>query len=364
VIIWKQVTVRPTTISEISTGTMKAIFFEKHGEIDTLKFADLPQPEPKVGEALVRVRAVALNHLDIWVRKGWPGLHLEMPHIGGSDVAGEIMAVNTPGTTWTPGTRVIINPGIITSEDEWTRKGEDSLSPGYKILGEQLRGGLAEYVCVPITNLFRLPDGISFEEAAAPLLVGVTCWRMLFKRAALRAGETVLVVGAGGGVNSLAILLARAAGASVITLAGGSDKAQKASALGAQSVIDYTKQNDWHTEVLKITKGRGVDLVVDNVGSKTMPKSLRSVARGGRIVTVGNTKGYELSFDNRLLFTKQVSLVGSTMGSRQDFIEVMEFLFQNKIRIPIDTVAPLSDGIKMIRRLEAGEQFGKIVLVP
>lgn len=343
---------------------MKAIFFEKHGEIDTLKYADLPQPEPRAGEALVRVKAVALNHLDIWVRRGWVGLHLEMPHIGGADVSGEIVKVNAPGTTWTSGARVIVNPGIVTSEDEWTRKGEDSLSPGYKILGEQTQGGFAEYVCVPVANLYRLPDSVSFEAGAAPLLVGVTCWRMLFSRGGLRAGESVLVVGSGGGVNSLSILLANAAGANVIALAGGKEKVKKAYELGASTVIDYTSQTDWHLEVLKVTKGRGVDLVVDNVGSRTMAKSLRSAARGGRIVTVGNTKGYELSFDNRLFFTKQVSLIGSTMGGRQDFVEVMEFLFQRRIQIPIDTVAPLADGIKMLQRLEAGQHFGKIVLAP
>ena len=343
---------------------MKAIFFERHGEIDSLKYADLPQPEPKVGEALVRVKAVALNHLDIWVRRGWPGLHVEMPHITGSDVAGEIVAVNTPGTTWSEGTRVIVNPGILTSDDEWTRKGEDSLSPGYKILGEQVRGGMAEYVCVPVANLFKLPDAVSFEEGAAPLLVGLTCWRMLFKRANVRAGESVLVVGAGGGVNSLSILLARAAGANVIALSSTPEKMEKALALGASTVIDYNATPEWSAEVLKATKGRGVDVVIDNVGSKTLPKSLRAVARGGRIVTVGNTKGYELSFDNRLLFTKQVSLIGSTMGSRQDFTEAMEFMFHRKIKVPIDTVAPLSEGIHMIKRLEDGKQFGKIVLKP
>lgn len=343
---------------------MKAIFFERHGEIDSLKYADLPQPEPKAGEALVKVKAVALNHLDIWVRRGWQGLHVEMPHITGADVAGEIVAVNTPGTTWSQGTRVIVNPGILTSDDEWTRKGEDSLSPGYKILGEQVRGGMAEYVCVPVANLFKLPDAVSFEEGAAPLLVGLTCWRMLFKRANIRAGESVLVVGAGGGVNSLSILLARAAGANVIALSSTPEKMEKALALGASTVIDYTATPEWSAEVLKATKGRGVDVVIDNVGSKTLPKSLRAVARGGRIVTVGNTKGYELSFDNRLLFTKQVSLIGSTMGSRQDFTEAMEFIFQRKIKIPIDTVAPLSDGIKMLKRLEDGQQFGKIVLKP
>jgi len=343
---------------------MKAIFFEKHGEIEVLKHADLPDPTPKPGEALVRVKAVALNHLDIWVRKGWPGLHLEMPHISGSDVAGEIVSVNTTGTAWSTGARVIVNPGVLTSDDEWTRKGEDSLSPGYKILGEQMRGGMAEYVTVPVTNLFRLPDTVSYEKGAAPLLVGITCWRMLFKRGALRAGESVLVVGSGGGVNSLAILLAKAAGATVYALAGGAAKREKALKLGASAVIDYNETPDWHTEVLKLTKGRGVDLVVDNVGSKTMPKSIRAVARGGRIVTVGNTRGYELSFDNRLLFTKQVSLIGSTMGSRQDFVEAMEFMWQHKIEAPIDSIEPLSNGIRMIKRLEDGAQFGKIVLCP
>lgn len=344
---------------------MKAIFFEQHGEIDTLKYADLPQPEPKPGEALVRVRSVALNHLDIWVRRGWPGLRLEMPHITGSDIAGEIVSVNGPTTTlWVAGTRVIVNPGISTSEDEWTRRGEDSLSPGFRIIGEQLRGGLAEFACVPAASLFKLPDSVSFDDGAAPLLVGLTCWRMLFKRACLRPGESVLVVGAGGGVNSLSILLAKAAGATVFALSSGADKVRKAGELGASAVVDYTAHPDWHTEILKLTKGRGVDVVIDNVGSRTMPKSLRAVARGGRIVTVGNTKGYELSFDNRLLFTKQVSLIGSTMGSRQDFIEATEFIFRQGLRIPIDTVAPLSDGIAMMKRLEDGAQFGKIILKP
>jgi NADPH:quinone reductase-like Zn-dependent oxidoreductase len=343
---------------------MKAIFFEQHGEIDKLKYADLPQPEPKNGEALVRVHAVALNHLDIWVRRGWKGLALDMPHITGSDVAGEVVAVNSPGTTWTRGTRVIVNPGIITHDDEWTRKGDDSLSPGFKILGEQIKGGLAEYVCVPVGNLYKLPDTISFEEGAAPLLVGLTCWRMLFKRANLRPGETVLVVGAGGGVNSLSIILSKAAGASVIALSSTPEKIEKARELGASAVIDYNKHPDWHAEVLKLTKGRGVDIVIDNVGAKTFAKSLRAVSRGGRIVTVGNTKGYECSFDNRLLFTKQVSVIGSTMGSRSDFTEAMEFIFNNGIKIPIDTIAPLSDGHKMIKRLEDGQQFGKIVLKP
>lgn len=343
---------------------MKAIFFEQHGDINVLKYADLPEPKPQPGEALIRIKSVALNHLDIWVRKGWPGLHLPLPHIGGADISGEIVEINAAGTAWTNGSRVIVYPGISTTDDEWTRTGQESLSPGYKIIGEQVQGGFAEYITVPVKNLFRLPDAVSFEDGAAPLLVGVTTWRMLFKRGQLRAGNSVLVVGSGGGVNSLSIMLARSAGAHVIALAGGPTKCERALEIGAHEVIDYTKALDWHTEVLKLTKGRGVDIVVDNVGSKTMFKSLRSVARGGTIVTVGNTKGFELSFDNRLLFTKQASLIGSTMGGRQDFIEVMDYLLQHNIKIPIDTVSPLSEGIKMIKRLEEGNQFGKIILVP
>lgn len=343
---------------------MKALFFERHGEIDVLQHGDLPTPQPKPGEALIKVRAVALNHLDIWVRRGWQGLRLAMPHVTGSDVAGEIVSINSTGSTWATGSRVIINPGIITKEDEWTRKGEDSVSPGYRILGEQLPGGLAEYVCVPLSNLFPLPASISFEDGAAPLLVGLTCWRMLFKRARLCAGETLLVVGAGGGVNCLTIMLGKAAGATVLALTSGKSKMEKALALGASEVIDYSAQTDWHTEVLTRTKGRGADVVVDNVGAETFSRSLRAVARGGRIITVGNTKGYEISFDNRLLFTKQISLIGSTMGSRQDFIEAMDFLLRHNIKIPIDTVAPLSDGIQLIKRLQDGQQFGKLVLVP
>jgi NADPH:quinone reductase-like Zn-dependent oxidoreductase len=343
---------------------MKAIFFESHGDIDVLRYGELPVPQPRPQEALVRVRAVALNHLDIWVRRGWKGLRVAMPHITGADVAGEIVSLNSNDGSWSAGARVIVNPGIITAEDQWTHTGQDSVSPGYQIMGEQVKGGLAEFVSVPMANLLAMPDELSYHEAAAPLLAGVTCWRMLFKRAALQAGETVLVVGSGGGVNSLTILLAKSAGATVIALGGGPSKTQKALTLGADYVIDYTEHPEWSAEVLRITKGRGADVVVDNVGAATITKSLRSVARAGRVVTVGNTSGPAINIDNRLLFTKQVSLLGSTMGSREDFIDATNFIFSRKIRIPIDTVAPLSDGIRQLKRLEKGEQFGKIVLTP
>jgi NADPH:quinone reductase-like Zn-dependent oxidoreductase len=347
---------------------MKAIFFEGHGELDVLRFADLPEPTPKPGEALVRVRAVALNHLDIWVRRGWEGLKLPMPHISGSDVAGEIISVNASSAYqtdgWRTGDRVIINPGIVQADDEWTRNGEASVSPGYRILGEHIPGGLAEYVAVPIQNIFRLPEHISFEEGCAPLLVGMTAWRMLFRRAGLTAGQTVLVVGSGGGVNSITIQLAKAAGATVYALAGSADKALRAQRLGAEQVIQYQSTPKWHVEILKLTKGRGVDVVIDNVGAATFPKSLWAVRRGGTIVTVGNTSGHSITFDNRVLFTKQVSVLGSTMGNAQDFIDVLNFMWKHQITPSIDCVEPLSKGIEMIHRLEQGEQFGKIVLKP
>lgn len=343
---------------------MKAIFFEHHGEADVLKFADLPDPKPNLGQALIKVKACALNHLDIWVRKGWEGLQLPMPHIGGADISGEVVSVSTSSNqaSFTVGSKVIINPGIVTLEDEFTRRGEDSISPGYKLLGEQVRGGMAEYVVVPAENVFKLPENWNFEEGAAPLLVGTTCWRMLFTRGLLKAGETILVVGAGGGVNSLAISFARAAGASVIVLAGDANKAKLAEQLGADQVVIYKDKPNWHVDVLKLTKGRGVDLVVDNVGAKTIGMSLRAVRRGGRIVTVGNTSGYDMKVDNRLIFTKQVSLIGSTMGSRQDFQDAIGFMLKNKIKPIIDRVEPLKKGIEMLKYLEDGKQFGKVVL--
>jgi NADPH:quinone reductase-like Zn-dependent oxidoreductase len=341
---------------------MKAIFFEQHGDIDVLKYADLPDPSPQPGEALIKIKAAALNHLDIWVRKGWKGLNVEMPHITGSDISGEIVSVNG-ASEYKAGARVIIHPGVNTSEDEWTRRGEDSVSPGYRIIGEQLRGGLAEYITVPIKNVFRMPEACTFEQAAAPILVGTTVWRMLLKQAKLMAGESVLVVGSGGGVNSLTILMAKALGAQVFALAGGEKKAKLAESLGAQVVIDYKKTSAWPSEIMKITKGRGVDIVVDNVGAQTIARSLQSVRRGGRIVTVGNTSGFEVTFDNRLLFAKQVSLTGSTMGSKQDFIDSMAFIHNQNIKIPIDRIEKLSKGIEMIKYLEEGKQFGKIVLM-
>jgi NADPH:quinone reductase-like Zn-dependent oxidoreductase len=342
---------------------MKALCFHQHGGPEVIRYEDVPQAEPGAGEVLIRVRACALNHLDIWVRRGWPGLKLEMPHWGGSDMAGEIVAMGEGVSGWSEGQRVAVNPGVNTVEDEFTRRGEHSLSPGYHILGEHVRGGLAEFAAVPARNLLQMPEGLDFPSAAAPLLVTLTAWRMLINRAGLKAGESVLMVGAGGGVNSMATQIAKLAGATVYVVASNEEKAALSRDMGADFVIDRSKV-DWGREVLKLTGKRGVDVVVDNVGSATLTTSMKAVARGGRIVIVGNTSGPMAEIDVRFIFSKQISLIGSTMGTHQDFLHVTDLLWKGKLRPVIDRVMDLKDGRAAFAMLERSDQFGKVVLMP
>jgi len=342
---------------------MKALYFDQHGGPEVVRYGDVADLQPAAGEVLIRVRACALNYLDIWVRKGWPGLKLEMPHWCGADVAGDIAALGDGVQGWQIGQRVVVDPGINLTEDEYTRRGEDSVSSGYHILGEHVRGGSAEYMRAPAGNLASIPDGIDFPEAAAPLLVSLTAWRMLIHRAGLRAGESVLVVGAGGGVNTMAIQISKLAGARVYVVASSSEKADRALKLGADVVLDRSRV-DWGREIFRLTDKRGVDVVVDNVGQATLQTSMGAVARGGRIAIVGNTSGPKTEIDIRYLFGKQISLIGSTMGSHQDFRTITELLWDGKITPVVDRVMPLKDGVDAYRIMEAGEQFGKIVLTP
>jgi NADPH:quinone reductase-like Zn-dependent oxidoreductase len=342
---------------------MKALYFEEHGNLDVVRYGNVPDPVTGPDDAVVRVRACALNHLDIWVRRGWPGLKLEMPHWCGADVAGDIAEIGRNVSGWKVGQPVVVDPGISLIDDEHTRRGEDSVSPGYHVLGEHTRGGAAEYLAVPAANLAPMPEGWEYPDAAAPLLVGLTAWRMLIHRARLKAGETVLVIGSGGGVNSITVQIAKLAGAKVFVVAGNPQKAKRAKDLGADEVFDRSSV-DWGKEVYRLTKKRGVDIVVDNVGKATLAKSMMAVARGGRIVIVGNTSGPQTEIDIRFIFGKQISLIGSTMGSHQDFRDILELTKSGRLKPIIDRVMPLSEGKEAYGLMERGEIFGKLVLTP
>jgi NADPH:quinone reductase-like Zn-dependent oxidoreductase len=362
---------------------MKALVFYEHGDLAVLQVADVPRPEPGPGEALVEVKASALNHLDIWVRRGWPGLKLNMPHILGADGAGVVAALGEGVTGIELGMRCAIDPGVNRYADAFTRRGLDSVSPGYYIVGEHAPGFHAEYAVVPAANLLPLPPadtspsdhgdfapsrdsapGGDFATAAAASLVFLTAWRMLIHQARVRAGESVLILGAGGGVNSAAIQIAKYAGCTVYATTSSPAKMDKARDLGADVVLNYRDDPEWSKTLYRLTDKRGVDVVVDNIGQATWADSLRAVARGGRLVSVGNTSGPIAPTDIRFIFGKQISIVGSTMGSHQDYRDVMALVFNGTFRPVIDRVMPLDQGVEAMAILEQGEQFGKIVLRP
>ncbi len=345
---------------------MKALFFKNHGSIENLEYGEIAEEKPKNNEILLKVKACAINHLDLWVLQGWPALKLKFPHIGGADIAGEVVAIGTEVRNLIIGDRVALTPGFIPANyhDEFTKNDEDSLSPEYKIFGEQLRGGFAEYVLAPAHTGIKIPENLNFSQAAAPLLVATTAWRMLIKRAQAKKNESVLIVGAGGGLNSFAIILAKKLGTQVIALTSSEEKENKAKKLGADFTINYLKFPDWHKEVKKITQGKGVDIVVDNVGAKTYLQSILALKRGGRMITVGNTSGPELTLDNRLIFSKQISILGSTMGSQSDAENAINFAWNNLNPILINSEIPLKEGKEAYKALQTGRQFGKILLVP
>ncbi len=342
---------------------MRAVIFRQHSpSLDVLEVVDdMPVPEIAPDEVLVRVRMAALNRLDDFVRRGWKGLNLEMPHIPGSDMVGDIAAVGEQVSGWQIGQRVTANPGIWCGHCEFCLRGEHSLCRTFRILGEHVRGVYAEYASVPARNLIAVPAQISDETAAAAPLVFVTAWRMLITRARLQAGESVLVVGSGGGVNSAAIQIAKLAGATVFALAGNEAKASKARELGAAAVFDYHDAG-WSKQLYAATGRRGVDVVVDNVGKATFPLSLRALAKGGRLVTVGATTGPKSNADIRVIFSKQISIIGSTMGSQSEFVRVMNLVWADKLRPVIDRIYPLEAYRQALERMLQGKQIGKVLL--
>lgn len=340
---------------------MKAILFRHHGGPEVLEYSDFPMPEPKQGEVLVRLRAAALNRLDLWVRNGWPGIKLELPHIPGADGAGEIVVIGADVEGWKPSDRVVLNANLGCGHCDFCLTGRDNLCRDWKLLGENVNGTYAEYISIHSSQLFKLPDAFDFHFAAAAGLVFHTAWHSLVKRGNLQSGETVLVVGASGGVNTASIVISKYIGARVIVVGSGPEKLKFAESLGADVLIDRKVEPDWSKSVFAATSRRGADVVVDNVGS-TLPFSFRAAAKGGRILTVGNTGGPKVEIDNRFVFSKHLSLLGSTMGSRQDFKEVMDLVTKNKLKVALDKTYNLKDAYFAQSRLESGAQLGKITL--
>ncbi len=340
---------------------MKAVVIRAHGGLERLEILEVPDASPAAGEALVRVRAVALNHLDIWLRRGVPGHTFPLPLIPGSEVAGVIEQLPAGTAGWNHGDEVIVAPGYSCGICAACVSGDDPLCAQYGIFGETANGGCAELIAVPLRNLLRKPARLSFAEAAALPLDMLTAWHMLIARARIREGETVLVQAGGSGVGSAAIQIARLRGATVYATAGSPEKVARLRELGVHEAIDY-RANDFVAEVRRLTAKRGVNIVFEHVGGETFEKSLRVLARGGRLVTCGATSGAEVKLNLRLIFFKLLSILGSTMGSLAELHEIMKQVEAGRLSPVVDRVLPLASVAEGHRVLEAREAVGKVVL--
>jgi NADPH:quinone reductase-like Zn-dependent oxidoreductase len=353
---------------------VNAAYLVGHGGPEVLRYGTRPDPVPGPGEVLVALRAASVNHLDLWVRKGIPGVAVEFPRVPGADGAGMIAALG-PGADvmlrrqprpegkerLSEGDRVVLNPGLSCGNCEFCSRGDDNLCIRYRLVGEHTDGTWAQAIAVPAANVFPAPARLGFDACAAFPLVYLTAWRMLHVRGRLRPGETVLIHGVGGGVSSAALQIAVEAGARVIVTSSSVAKLSRALALGAERGVDYASE-DVVAAVREWTGKRGVDVVVENVGRATWAASLDAVARGGRIVTCGATTGDDPPAGLRRIFWKHLDVLGSTMGSRRDFEAVLRKIADGVITPIVDTVFPLSEAAAAFTRLESGEQFGKIVL--
>ncbi len=342
---------------------MKAVAIRQHGGPEVVKLEDLPDPRPGPGQVLVGVKAAALNHLDIWVRKGWQGLLLSFPHVLGSDMAGIVEAVGPGVEGVKAGDAVVVNPSLGCGRCERCLGGHENLCRRFAILGEHVSGGMAERLAVSARNVLPKPARLSFEEAAAVPLTFMTAWHALVERADVRPGETVLVHAAGSGVGVAAVQIAKLLGARVIATAGSDAKLEKARALGADEVVNYETQ-DFVKETKRLTERKGVDVVFEHVGKKTWEQSILAVGVGGRITTVGATTGYDPPTDLRHVFFRQISILGSTMGTAADLMQVLRFVGEGKLRPVVDRTLPLAEARAAQGLLADRAQFGKIVLVP
>ncbi len=339
---------------------MKAAIIRQHGGLDAVSIEELPTPRPGPDEVLVRVRACALNHMDLWARKGVPGFKFPLPLIPGCDIAGEVVE----GPEVEAGTPVVIQPGFSCGRCERCLQGEDFLCGSYGIFGENRDGGCGEYIVVPRQNLLPKPERLSWAEAAAYPLTFLTAWHMLVTRAMIRPGELVLVHAGGSGIGSAAIQIACLFGARVFATAGTAAKCERARELGAELTINYRDNPDWSRHVYQLTNKRGLDVVIEHVGAATFEGSMRALRAGGRLVTCGATTGGQVELNLQRLFFKNLALLGSTMGSKGELCTVTEHMQSGRLHPIVDRVLPLAEVREAHRILEAREAFGKVVLTP
>src|SRR5436190_3684287 len=342
---------------------MKAVVFHQHGAPDVLKYEDVPDPKPGRGDVVIEVKAASINHIDIFLRRGMPGIKVPMPKIIGSDAAGVIREIGLEVSGLRIGQRVTINPGISCGHCEFCAAGFGSQCLTYAMVGENTDGAYAQLLKVPSHIVLPIPDSISFEDAAAAPLVFMTAWSMMVNKGNIRPGEDVLILGVGAGVGTAAIQIAKMLGCRVFATASTEEKLQRAKQLRADFLINY-KTEEFDKKVRDLTNRRGVDVVVDYIGADTWVRSLRSARRGGRVLTCGATTGFAPQTDLRQIFFRQVQVIGSTMGSHRDFLDVMKCVFRKQLRPVIDRVLPLEEARKGHELIEARAVFGKIVLKP
>jgi len=342
---------------------MKAIRLHQHGGPDALRLDDLPDPQAGPGQAVIDVKAAGINQLDLWVRRGMPGRTIPFPRIPGADAAGVVREVGAGVTNVTPGQRVLLNPHTSCGRCDACSAGNMSMCLSYAIWGEHTDGTYAQRIAVPAHCAIPIPDALPFDVAAAAPLVFVTSWRMLLVRGRLRAGEDVLIHSVGAGVGTTCLAMAKMTGARVIATASTDEKCEKAKALGADIVLNSTRE-DVAKRVREITAKRGVDVVVDYIGKDTWGKSLLCLKRGGRLVTCGATTGFDPPEDLRHIFFRQLEIHGSTMGNNDDLMAALRCLFQGRLRPVIDSTFPLAAAADAHRKIEARATFGKVILTP
>jgi NADPH:quinone reductase-like Zn-dependent oxidoreductase len=344
---------------------MRAVLFRRHGGPEVMEVGEVPDPVPGPGEALVRVRAAALNHIDVWIRRGLPALKVSFPHVPGGDVCGVVAGLGPGAQGVKEGDRVVVNPGLSCGRCVRCLSGEDNLCPDYRLIGEHGWGGEAELLAVPVTNLVPAPAGPSDEELAAIPVAYLTAWQMLVDKAQVRWGETVLVLAAGSGVGVAALQIAKLQGARVIAAASSDDKLARARALGADETVRYGRDSaaaDVVAALRTLVGRRGVDVIVDHGGAPTLPAMIKACAKGGRIVTCGATGGHDAAIDLRYVFWRQLSLLGSTMAPKGRLFTLLALVAEGRLRPVIHAVLPMSEVAAAHRLLEGREVFGKVVL--